>query len=64
MTDTERILSLRAALHEHNRRYYVENAPTISDIEFDRLMHELAHLEARKGTIILSLHPVAVLAAF
>lgn len=46
MTDTERILSLRAALHEHNRRYYVENAPTISDIEFDRLMHELAHLEA------------------
>ena len=46
MTDTERILSLRAALHEHNRRYYVENAPIISDIEFDRLMHELAHLEA------------------
>lgn len=46
MTETERILSLRASLHEHNRRYYVENAPTISDVEFDRLMHELARLEA------------------
>ena len=34
-------------LHEHNRRYYVLNQPTISDQEFDFLMRELQDLEAR-----------------
>lgn len=29
---------LRAELHEHNRRYYVEAQPTITDHEFDRLL--------------------------
>lgn len=28
---------LRAELREHERRYYVEDAPVISDAEFDRL---------------------------
>ena len=32
-------------LHRHNRKYYVENAPEISDFEFDALMRELAELE-------------------
>ena len=47
MNETERILQLRRELHEHNHRYYVENQPTISDQEFDFLMHELQELEAR-----------------
>ena len=42
-----RILQLRDELHRHNYRYYVENAPVISDQEFDFLMHELQDLEAR-----------------
>lgn len=46
MNSTERILQLRRELHEHNHRYYVENAPVISDQEFDELMHELIRLEA------------------
>lgn len=46
MENTERILQLRAELHEHNRRYYVENAPVISDRDFDVLMQELMDLEA------------------
>jgi len=40
-------LQLREELHQHNYRYYVENAPVISDQEFDFLMHELQYLEAR-----------------
>lgn len=47
MNETERIEQLRAELHEHNRRYYVDNAPVIDDITFDTLMHELEVLEAR-----------------
>ena len=47
METTDRILQLRAELHQHNHRYYVENAPTISDQEFDALMHELMDLEAQ-----------------
>ena len=45
MTPQERILQLRSELHEHNRRYYVLNSPTISDYEFDMLLKELQQLE-------------------
>ena len=38
---------LRREIERHNRLYYVEDAPLISDAEFDRLFRELADLEAR-----------------
>lgn len=41
----ERIDTLRDELNRHNHNYYVENAPTISDREFDTLMKELETLE-------------------
>ena len=41
----KRISVLREQLTEYNRRYYVENAPVISDFEFDALMRELEDLE-------------------
>lgn len=41
-----RINELRNVLIEANRRYYVDNAPTLSDFEFDMLMKELEGLEA------------------
>ena len=47
MNEQERIIELREELHAHNHRYYVENAPEISDQEFDALMRELQELEAR-----------------
>ena len=47
MDEKERIIYLRQQLHEHNYKYYVLNQPTISDQEFDFLMHELQDLEAR-----------------
>ncbi len=42
----DRILRLRADLDHHNRLYYVEAAPEISDQEYDRLYRELLDLEA------------------
>ena len=45
MNQKERILELRKELHEHNHRYYVLNAPVISDFEFDALLRELQELE-------------------
>lgn len=47
MNETDRILQLRKELTEHNHNYYVLNQPTISDQDFDFLMHELEDLEAR-----------------
>lgn len=37
---------LRKILRENSRRYYVENAPTMSDFEYDALMRELEDIEA------------------
>ncbi|MBQ6437683.1 MAG: NAD-dependent DNA ligase LigA [Bacteroidales bacterium] len=42
-----RIGFLRKELEKHNHNYYVLNAPTISDFEFDLLMQELQGLEKR-----------------
>ena len=47
MDEKQRIAQLRHELHEHNYRYYVSNQPSISDYDFDQLMHELQDLEAR-----------------
>ncbi len=41
----EKIEALRAELHRHNYNYYVLNAPTISDKEFDDQLRELQELE-------------------
>ena len=40
-----RIKELRKILWENSRKYYVDNAPAISDYEYDHLMYELADLE-------------------
>ena len=42
----QEIERLREEIRGHEYRYYVENAPTISDQEFDALMHQLIKLEA------------------
>lgn len=41
----QKIEQLRHQLEYHNFRYYVENAPEISDFEFDAMMRELQDLE-------------------
>ncbi|HET7365291.1 MAG TPA: NAD-dependent DNA ligase LigA [Burkholderiales bacterium] len=41
----ERAARLRAEIERHNRLYYVEDAPEITDAEYDRLFRELQDLE-------------------
>ncbi len=41
----KRIEQLRALIRRHDRRYYVENAPEITDGEYDGLYRELVELE-------------------
>ena len=43
----KRIAQLRNEIKEHDRRYYEEAAPTLSDREYDRLYKELVDLEAK-----------------
>lgn len=47
MNELQQITDLRNELHKHNYKYYVLNAPEISDEQFDRLMHTLEALEAK-----------------
>ena len=47
MEERQRIEELRKLLHENNYKYYVLNQPTMSDQEFDFMMHELQDLESR-----------------
>jgi DNA ligase (NAD+) len=53
----KRIGQLRREIEEHNRRYYEEAAPTISDREYDRLYQELADLEAKHPGVAVSDSP-------
>ena len=45
--DIKRMRELEEQLEHHSYKYYVENAPEISDFEFDALLRELQDLEAR-----------------
>ena len=46
------IISLRRELERHNRLYYVEDAPEISDYEYDMLMQRLKALETEHPELI------------
>ena len=44
-TACKRIPELRNIIEYHNKRYYQQDAPEVSDAEYDRLMRELQELE-------------------
>ncbi|WP_425400569.1 NAD-dependent DNA ligase LigA [Aeoliella sp.] len=52
MDDAQRIQQLRDEIREHDRRYYVDATPTISDRDYDRLLEELKKLEAAHPDLI------------
>lgn len=52
-----RIEELRRLLNEYNHQYYVLNAPTVSDKEFDFLLKELEALEATRPDLADTLSP-------
>jgi DNA ligase (NAD+) len=65
----ERLAELRRLLHEHGHRYYVLDAPTIPDAEYDRLFRELQAIEASHPELVTADSPTqrvgaAPLAAF
>lgn len=41
----QKILKLREELEDHNRRYYADSKPIISDRDFDKLLEDLIRLE-------------------
>ena len=45
--DRERAVELAKTIDEHQYRYYVLDAPTTSDGEYDALLRELEAMEAR-----------------
>lgn len=52
-----RISELRAILDDANRRYYVDNAPVLSDYEFDMLLKELEALESQYPDLVTADSP-------
>ncbi len=48
----QRVAELRARLVHHERLYYVENRPEISDGEFDGLMRDLQALESQHPSLV------------
>ena len=48
----ERIEALRERVRYHNRRYYIEDAPEISDAEYDTLYTELQTLEGEHPELV------------
>src|SRR5260370_30991926 len=48
----KRIAQLRGEIRKHDRRYYEEAAPTISDREYDRLYKELVDLAAKFSDLV------------
>ncbi|KEY89577.1 NAD-dependent DNA ligase LigA [Pseudomonas capeferrum] len=52
MNAESRIHALRAALDQHNYRYYVLDEPSVPDAEYDRLFNELKELEAEHPHLV------------
>lgn len=48
----KRVAELREIIERHNRLYYVEDAPEISDAEWDLLFHELKGIEEANPTLV------------
>ncbi|MEM0925419.1 MAG: NAD-dependent DNA ligase LigA, partial [Planctomycetota bacterium] len=48
----QRVSELRDSIREHDRAYYVLATPTISDLEYDKLLRELTRLEAEHPELL------------
>lgn len=52
MTPAERLLELRSLVAHHDERYYSDDAPEISDADYDLLVREVARLEAEHPELV------------
>ncbi len=53
----QQIQELTEKINQHNYNYYVLDAPTISDYEFDMLLYELQDLEKQYPELVLPFSP-------
>jgi len=56
----KRVEELRSEINEHNYRYYVLDAPVISDAQYDKLLRELQQLEQQHPNLITPIPPRSV----
>jgi DNA ligase (NAD+) len=52
-----RAAQLREEIEYHNERYFVDDAPEVSDAEFDALVRELRELEAKYPELVVPESP-------
>src|SRR5689334_9410259 len=52
MTPAKRIAELRKQIREHDKAYYVDAAPTISDRDYDKLLAELKEEESAHPDLV------------
>jgi DNA ligase (NAD+) len=55
--ETTRIRELRTLIEQHNRSYYTQDTPTVSDAEYDTLLRELLALEDRYPDLVTPQSP-------
>jgi DNA ligase (NAD+) len=53
----KRVDELRAEINDHNYRYYVLDAPVISDAQYDKLLRELQQIEQQHPELITTDSP-------
>ncbi|MBX3312910.1 MAG: NAD-dependent DNA ligase LigA [Actinobacteria bacterium] len=58
-----RAAELRAEIEAHNRSYHVEDAPTISDADYDDLVRELRAIEAQFPDLVVEGTPTGQIGA-
>ncbi|WP_229684703.1 NAD-dependent DNA ligase LigA [Deinococcus roseus] len=63
MSNQEHYLSLVNEIQEHNRRYYLQDNPLVSDAEYDQLMRELRSLEEQHPDWIVKDSPTQTVGA-
>ncbi len=56
-TAVRRAAALRREIAEHDRRYYEEASPAISDVEYDALFRELQSIEAEFPSLVTAESP-------
>ncbi|MDA1000067.1 MAG: NAD-dependent DNA ligase LigA [bacterium] len=61
--DQKRARELAAELHQHNYRYYVLDAPAVSDAEYDRKFRALQALEEKYPSLVTPASPTQMVGA-
>ena len=51
------LIQLRKEIKHHNKKYYDDDAPEISDYEYDKLMRRLKEIEAEYPEFITATSP-------